>query len=177
MQILKRVLQGLAVVIVLLLVIGLLLPKAYLVERSITIRTDVDKVHAQVGDLRSWPAWTPWLEADPTIRTTLGAKTGGVGAHQSWTGESGSGELTFTLCDAERGVGYEMAFIEGETRTPSTGGLYYRELPEGTEVTWRMEGEMEMPFVGGWFALLFDGMVGPMFEDGLAKLKAVCEEG
>ena len=45
-----------------------------------------------------------------------------------------------------------------------------------TEVKWIMKGNMDMPVFGGYFALMMDSMVGPMFDRGLAKLKQVVEK-
>ena len=84
-----KIVKWLAIIIVVLVVvfilIGFVLPKNYNVERSVVIR--------------AWDRWTPWQEADPTIVTTFGETTAGVGA---------SGELTFTQCSPETGVVYDM---------------------------------------------------------------------
>ena len=45
----------------------------------------------------------------------------------------------------------------------------------GTIATWRMEGDAGSDPVGRWFGFFIDGFVGPMFEDGLARLKKVSE--
>ena len=89
------------------------------------------QVHAFVGDLEKWDEWTPWIEDDPSIVTTFGEKTVGVGAHQSWTSESGDGELTLTQSD-------ELAFrvvFDGEiprNRDLYWRGLVYSEFENGT---------------------------------------------
>ena len=172
MAILKWTLIVILGVIVLLLVGGLFLPKTFHLERSVDIQAPAATVHALVGDLRAWDQWTPWLEEDPTIVTTFGERTTGVGASQTWVGDSGDGELTFTASDPQRGVEYAMAFDGG--KYPSTGALRYEPLPDGTRVTWVMDGESN-GIVGRWFGLFMDGMVGPMFESGLTKLKATSE--
>ena len=98
-----KIVKWLAIIIVVLVVvfilIGFVLPKNYNVERSVVIRAEPAAIHTLVGELRAWDRWTPWQEADPTIVTTFGETTAGVGA---------SGELTFTQCSPETGVVYDM---------------------------------------------------------------------
>ncbi|MCA9782849.1 MAG: SRPBCC family protein [Candidatus Cloacimonetes bacterium] len=172
MSLMKRLVQGLGVLILVVVVVGLFLPRDYEVSRSIVIQASREAVHARVGELRAWPNWSPWLENDPTIVTTLGETTTGVGASQSWTSKEGPGELTFTECSLEQGIAYDMVF---DNRHRSKGVMSYEDDPGGVRVTWGMTGRMELPVIGGYFCLLMDTMVGPMFDTGLSKLKTVVE--
>ena len=156
-------------------------------SKSIVIKAPMAKVHEYVGDLKNWPTWEPWTDkeagGDPTIKTTYGATTAGVGAHQSWTGKDGDGELTFTKSDPATGIAYDMAFIQGDTKIPSKGWLTYKAVDGGTEVTWGMDGNFDMSCLGGaikWGRLMLPMMKGgieDMFDFGLAKLKKVSEAG
>ena len=42
---------------VLILVVGILLPSSYTVERSVVIEASPDEVHKYVGDLKKWEEW------------------------------------------------------------------------------------------------------------------------
>lgn len=172
---LKKILIGVVVVIVVLLLVGLVLPKHYEVKRSVVVKAEPAKVHQLVGDLKRWDEWAPWREEDPTIVTTFGPTTTGAGASQSWTGDSGSGRLRFTQSDAMTGVVYEMAFLEGDSEIPATGWVRYSPAPGGTEVEWAMQGDMDTPVVAGYLALLSNRFIGGMFDKGLTKLKARAE--
>lgn len=160
-----------AALVVLAVVVPVFLPDAYHVERSVVVEAPPETIHRLVGDLDQWDRWAPWKEEDPTIETRITIPTG-VGAHQTWTGDSGDGELTFTASDPATGVSYDMSFDQGAH--VSTGSIRYVAEGEGTRVTWIMDGE-----AGGWFQRYFvammDRMVGPMFEDGLGKLAAAAE--
>ncbi len=162
----------LVVLVVLFVGVSFLLPSDYRVERSVTIDAGPEQVHQLVGHLERWPEWTPWQEMDPTIETVLGDQTTGIGAHQKWDGDSGSGELTFTRCDASTGIAYDLAFDEGKHM--SVGTMDYETTAEGTKVTWTMAGDNE-GIIGRWFGVMMDAMVGPAFENGLAKLKTTAE--
>ena len=104
---LKVALSMVVLVIVVIAVIGFVLPSTYVVEKEIVIQSDPAAIHVYVDDLTKWPQWGPWHEKDPSIITTLGGITRGVGASQSWTGDSGSGELTFTASNPASGIEYE----------------------------------------------------------------------
>ena len=171
----KAALVVLATAVVAFVGIGLLLPSAYRVERSIVIAAGTPVIHAYVGDLSRWPEWTSWQDEDPSIRIKQGAITSGVGAHQSWSGDSGSGELTITESSPESGIRYDLSFDEGAWKSKAAV-LYH---PEGSEtrVTWEMSGDAGMNVIGRYFGVLMDDMVGPMFESGLEKLKSAAEKG
>jgi len=177
MKILKGFLFTVLALVVVFVAVGYFLSKDYDLERSIVIHATPAQIHVYVGDLEQWDNWMPWKEADPSIKVTLGEKTKGVGAHQSWTGKDGSGELTFTASDPEKGIEYDMAFImDDDTRATSHCVTRYEKVDGGTKVTWAMKGTMPGAVIGGWFAMLMDSMAGKDFDKGLAKLKALAEK-
>ena len=176
MRFLKNFLLSVLLILIIIVVAGLFLPASYTVERSITVNEGPEKVHEYVGDLTKWDEWAPWKEEDPTIVVTRGDKTRGVGASQSWVGESGDGALTITKDSPEEGIEYDIVFEGGQY--VCQGAIVYEGLPDGgTEVTWIMSGDMETPVIGGYFAILMDSMVGDMFDRGLKSLKSKVEQG
>lgn len=175
----KKLLTILLLLVAAVVGLGFALKPAYTVSRHVVIKAEPAKIHAWTGDFAKWDEFMPWKEDDPSIVYTRKGPTSGEGATETWTGENGDGALTITRSDPETGVDFDMVFIHGETRMPSKAGLHYRKVAEGTEVTWDIAGSMEpMGFVGRYFAPLMDRfMVGPMFDRGLQKLKAVVEKG
>ena len=169
----KKLLIGLVVLVVILVAVGFFLPSSYEVKRSVVIDAKPSAVHKYVGNLEKWGEWEPWTEGDPTIETTLGKKTSGVGASQTWTGKEGDGKLTFTASDSDKGIEYDMEFDGGKWK--SKGAMRYEAVEKKTTVTWEMTGTVELPVIGGYMALMMDGWTGPYFEKGLAKLKAKVE--
>lgn len=170
-----KIILGIAVVLVaIFFVVGQFLPRAYLVKRSVVIQAERDRIHALVGNLNAWREWSPWMEDDPTLKTTIGRKATGVGAHQSWTSKRGPGELTFTESSSTSGIAYDMSFDKGRFR--SQGSVEYTDASPGTRVTWTMTGDDGGSLFGRYFAVMTDSMVGPKFERGLEKLKAAAEK-
>ena len=170
---LKIVLSAVLGLVIVAAGVGFLLPSTYLVEKEIVIRASPAEVHVYVDDLTKWPEWAPWQEEDPSIVTTLGATTSGIGAHQSWTDDGGSGELTFTASDPASGVEYDLSFDDGAF--VSVGAFRYTDLAGTTKVTWSMQGDVGNNLIGRYFGLFSDALVGPMFTRGLEKLKASVE--
>jgi len=173
-RILKTLLSTIIVIIVVVVVVGLFLPTSYTVERSIVINASPNRIHEYVGNLENWNFWEPWREEDPTIVITHGEKTKGVGASQSWVGESGDGALTFTKVSATEGITYDLVFDGGTYVCQSA--MVYDPLEDGeTKVTWTMSGDMGTPVIGGYFAMMMDAMVGETFDKGLSNLKSTVE--
>ena len=173
MKVLKIIAITIALLVLVAVAVGFFLPTEYSVSRSVRIAASPEKVHELVGDLKRWDDWTPFKADDPTVVVTLGDKTAGVGAHQSWTGDSGNGELTFTASDPKTGVEYDMSMNDGAYKCK--GIVRYVPQGDSTEVSWSMSGDMDTPVIGGYFVLIMDAAVGPMFQKGLDKLKLVAE--
>lgn len=176
MGFLKNLVSAVIIILILILVVGLFLPTSYTVQRYIVIDAPPEEVHEYVGDLKKWDEWTPWKEDDPTIVVTHGDKTSGVGASQSWVGESGDGALTITKDAPEKGIEYDLVF-DGGTYVCESAMNYDALQDGGTKVTWVMDGDMGTPVIGGYFAIMMDSMVGEMFDRGLSNLKAKVEGG
>ena len=175
----KKILIGLVAILLLFTVIGLFLPTEYTIERSVTVNATPEEVHAMVDDLKKWPEWMPWWDMDDSIEVTYGDKTVGQGASQSWTGEDGDADIEITK-STPNGIEYLMHMNMFGKKLPSHGFVTYEppgelEIPSGLKVTWKMDGDMAVPVLGGYFALGSDNMIGGAFQDGLLKLKAAVE--
>lgn len=173
---LKKILIAVLVLIAAILLIGAFLPARFEASRTIEIQADRTRVHEFVGELKRWDSWGPWKEEDPSIVVSFGEKTTGIGAYQSWTGDSGNGELTFSQCSVEQGIVYDMNFFDGDKKLPAKCWMKYNPVnANSTQVTWGMEGSIDMPLVGGWIVILMQPSLDDMIQKGLNKLKAVSE--
>jgi hypothetical protein len=162
-------------IIGLFIVVGLILPNEVNIQRNISINAPIETIHSNVSDLNNWPLWSPWIEQDPTIKTTLGDISQGVGASQVWHGTGGSGQLKLTESSLIQGVLYDMSF-DGDSTVYQAGFSY--QLDDNSDqvvVTWTMKGEMSPIIIGNYFALFMDSLIGDSFSQGLEKLKRVSE--
>jgi len=190
MAIMKKIGLILVGLVVVFVGVGLMLPTQINVERSIVIQSAPAEIHQYVGDLQKWEQWTPWQKEDPTLVITLGDITAGVGASQSWQGDSGKGSLKIVSSSPDTGITYDLYFdgdqhksdcvmrydeIQAIGNTDLPGDTAINTLTKRTNVTWSMSGDMSIPVVGGYLALMMDGMAGGMLEQGLVSLKKVVE--
>lgn len=145
---------------------------AYHAERKATINSCSKEVIATVSDLRTWEAWSAWINKDSTMVLTYSESPVGEGAWYSWTSENmGGGKLTITSVTENR-MEYDLAF---EGMGQSKG--YFDVVPTegGVEVTMGLDGES--PFFTRVFNLMMDDLVGPDFDTCLAKLQPFIAKG
>lgn len=173
-MLLRKILLVVLTLLALAMLVGLVLPTVWVVERSTLINVPAARVHELVGDLRRWPEWTTWSEVSSGLQIQYGRTTSGTGASQSWTDDDGAGRLVYTRCDAA-GVAYDMAFIDDGKEMPAKGEIRYDAAGEATTVTWTMTGDLQVPVVGGWVRLMMLEYVEDDLDRSLAKLKRVAE--
>ena len=163
------------IILIALFVIGsFVLPTDYTVSRSIVINGDRSQVHEFVGDLDKWPAWSPWEKADSSIIVYPGDSSSGMGASQTWKGDSGSGYLVFTDTSEEDGIKYDLLF---DDRDKAKAVISYSGSEGATQVTWSMKGDMENSMITGpYIAMSMDMIVGRLFSQGLEDLKEEVEK-
>ena len=148
---------------------NLFITSEYEFERSIKIDASIDSVYNHLSDLHNWPKWAVWWKNDSTIVTEFNEVKLGKGASMKWKGEEvGEGGLEIISCSNEE---LEIKFNFGDM-TPN-GFFEFEEIDGVTKVIWRMKGEM--PFFIRFMTLFMDKMAGPDLEEGLKRLKDVCE--
>jgi uncharacterized protein YndB with AHSA1/START domain len=174
MKWLKRVLIGVVVLAALLLVIGLLLPSGFKVQRSVAIAAPPATVYAFIVDPRQWKAWSVWNQRDPAMQMQYSGAASGAGAKWSWQSKSeGNGAMEFTAAVPNERVDYALSFPD--FGMISQGALRLTPQGSGTLVTWTNEGDMGSNPINRYFGLMMDRLVGPDFEGGLKNLQALAE--
>ena len=172
----KKILIGLAIVILLLVVVIALQPSTYRVERSATMNAPAPAVFAQVNDFHKWNAWSPWAKLDPAMKQTFEGAPAGTGAVYTWAGNSDVGEGRMTINESRPSdlVKIKLEFLKPFAANSDTTFTFQ---PEGnqTKVTWTMVGDKN--FIAKAFGLVMnmDKMIGADFEKGLAQMKSVVE--
>ena len=177
MKILKRVLLAVVVLVVLFLLIGLFLPSRYRVERSVVVQAKPAAIYGQISNFKNWLQWTAWNQAKyPDMQVKFDGPGTGVGAGYSWEGKStGQGSIKFTRVEPDKGIWYDLDFELGKYK--STGAITLEQAGDRIKVTWSKEGDLGGNPVHRYFGLMMDRMIGPDFEEGLAKLKQIAEAG
>src|ERR1044071_4922371 len=167
----KKILLGLAAVIVIFLIFVATRPADFRAERSATIAAPAQALFDQVNDHHKFAVWNPFMKLDPNVKNTYSGPEAGVGAVCSWDGNRDIGAGSSTIIESEPG---ELVRMRMDWKRPMEGTsmVNFTFKPEGdkTVVTWAMYGK------NGFMAKLVsvfmdcDKMCGPPFEQGLADL-------
>lgn len=171
----KKILIGLAALIVVILLIAAVAPKDFKIEKSITINKPKAEVFAYLKMLQNAKNWEPWSKMDPDMKVELKGVDGTVGAISSWSGnkEVGSGEQEIKNISENEKIDFELRFSEP---MKAVNTAYYTTQDAGenqTQVTWAMQGKTPYPM--NLLCLIMKGKVEKNFEQGLANLKIVLE--
>ena len=150
-------------------------PDDFRITRSLAISAPTSVAFAQVNDLHRWLAWSPWEGIDANLKRTYEGPAAGVGAKYGWEGKkTGAGAMTIAQSQEPASVRLDLDFLKP---FKASNVVEFTFQPQGrdTLVSWTMTGKDT--FVTKIFCLLCnrDKMCGDMFEQGLAKLKGVCE--
>jgi hypothetical protein len=174
---LRKILVGLAALVVVLVAVVALQPSEFRVARSATIAAPAPALFAQVNDFRKWDAWSPWAKLDPAMKKVYTGAPAGTGAVYAWSGngEVGEGRTTITESRPNEVVRIRLEFVRPFA---ATNDVEFTFKPDGdrTAVTWSMTGRNGFMAKAAGLFMDMDRMVGGQFESGLAQLKAVAEK-
>jgi len=175
MKILKILLFIVVGIIGIVIILGLVAPKKYSVERSVSIEAPTGLVKDQIVRFENFKEWEPWGAADPNMKVTIEGEDGAVGAVYRWEGNDqvGSGTQEIINMTDDR-VDIKLNFIapwESEDFT------YYEfnDQGESVEVTWGMDGTNPFPMNVMAMFMDIEGMIGNQYDKGLNQLKARCQ--
>ena len=174
---LKKIAIGVVAVIAIILGLAATKPGNFAVQRSVIIKAPPEKIIALVGDFHQWASWSPWELLDPNMTRTFSGPSSGKGAAYQWKGNADVGEARMEIIDMAP-PGKVIIKLDFMTPFESHNTTEFTLVPQGdgTRVTWNMTGPM--PFVSKIMSVFasMDGMIGPDFEKGLTKMKAVAEK-
>ena len=169
----QKLLYGVAAALLLLVIIGLALPRTHHVEVSAEIDAHPATVFALLNDFRRYSLWSPLLETDPNVRLLYSGSERGVGATMSWDGAIvGSGTQTIVASTP-----YEQISLLMNPGEPGEARSRYDIVPGAgtTIVTWGFDRDYGFNLVGRYFAPMLGGVVARDFAGGLANLKELAE--
>ncbi|MEX2526036.1 MAG: SRPBCC family protein [Gemmatimonadota bacterium] len=165
-----RILGVMALLLLMGLGVGLLLPGTWAVERSIVLHGTPQEIYPRLADPAGWPGWTVWPESARRIP----APERGVGAGWEWDdGTYGQGEFTLRRLEPPRAVEYTVEVEGGRIRIQ--GELRLEPLDEGTRLVWREEGDFGRNPLLGYQALRMEGDQGLQLQRSLDRLKEAVE--
>ena len=174
MKIVKRILLGIAGVIVLLLVIGLFIKRDYTVSREITINEPVETVFNYVVLLKNQDHYSKWAIMDPNMKKEYKGTDGTVGFVSGWDSQNkdlGKGEQEITKIEPDKRIDYELRFYRPFEAVEQA---YMTTEPIGqdsTHVVWGFDGHLNYPVNLMLLFVNFDKILGADLQGGLKRLK------
>jgi hypothetical protein len=150
-------------------------PDTFMVRRSASIAAPPEKIFPMIDDLRAQSAWSPF-EKDPNMKRTHSGAPRGKGAVYAWDGnrQVGAGRIAITESVPSSKV-VLLLEMSRPFKAHNTVEFTLDRIDAGTTVTWAMQGRQ--PYMAKVMGLFVDcdKMCGGLFEEGLAKLKALAE--
>jgi hypothetical protein len=152
------------------------LPREPEVTRSIDIAAPRTAVFPLVADLRHLPDWLPLLAADPNVAVAFTGPLDGVGQTITWESrrpDVGSGVERITDITPDSSV--EMSVARSARAPTDAWFTLTAKGPNQTTVLWGLRQDLGFSPVARYRGLGIDHLVGPDYERGLARLKALAE--
>jgi hypothetical protein len=164
-----------AVAVVAVLAYAASKPDTFMVRRSASIAAPPEKIFPMIDDLRAQSAWSPF-EKDPNMKRTHSGAPRGKGAVYAWDGnrQVGAGRIAITESVPSSKVVLLLDMVR-PFKAHNTVEFTLDRIGASTNVTWAMQGGQ--PYMAKVMSLFVDcdKMCGGLFEEGLAKLKALAE--
>jgi uncharacterized protein YndB with AHSA1/START domain len=172
----RKILQYLGLSLVVALAVAYILPGAVKVQRETVIEAPPEDVFKLVNGFAAFNQWSPWYERDPGGEYRIEGPPSGVGARLVWASDEpdvgqGSQEIVETIEDRLVRTRLDFGDMGG-------GHAFFQLEPEGehTKVVWSFDTDLGLNPVSRYVGLMFDRWIGPDYEYGLARLKALAEE-
>lgn len=170
-KLLKILIKCLLLLLLVLVLIGLILPQSYSVNKTIEINANIEVVKPLVTDFSQWQKWSPWEKVDSSIRFTLGEPSSGLGAHQSWKGKWGYGEMIITSISQNK-VSFNILLnaehiIRGTFNFSEQNGI--------VTLICNIEGQTTAPLISGYTAILSEYVLRNTVSLGLNNLQTVAQ--
>lgn len=171
---LKRIVFLLFSTIIILLIIGLVLPTEFQIERKIEISADKDSVFNYIKYLKNQNEFSVWSRMDPEMKISYKGTDGKPDFVYSWKSkneEVGIGSQTITKITPGKRIDTHLKFLVPFENEDDAFMEVKKLTPKKTQVTWGLNGKMPYPLNA--FTLFFDmdEALGKDLEGGLKNLK------
>jgi hypothetical protein len=166
-------------ILALLVLLAIVAPKKYELNRSIIINRPVSEVFQYVKMVKNQDYWSPWKKRDPNMKQSFTGTDGSVGFVSKWESDHkqvGAGEQEIKSIIENERIDTELRFLK-PWKSVSDAYLITK-AAEGskTEVVWGFKGVNKVPFNIMMLMYNMDKAVGTDFEEGLSSLKELLEQ-
>lgn len=171
---LLEILISLAIVAVLFIVVGFILPSSRHLEHSVETNRKMPIVYDTLNSVRRFRDWNPSVAGDPAIKINLSGPETGVGAKVSWDSKVpalGQGSWTISATEPGKSVSYAIEDIDRGTNKRSQ----FTFEPTGKagrniQITQSYDVEYGMNLLGRFSGLYVGSNIGEKMKVGLSSL-------
>ena len=161
-------------ILLLALIVALLSPPRYQIERSIIIKRPQPEVMSRVSDFNYYKEWNPWQQMEPLAQPIITGTAKKPGHKYEWNGKKiGSGSLTLRDID-QKHIRFDLEFLRPWKSKATDNWLFEEWGANETKVTWQNAGELPFPMARLMWPMIRNGL-DKQFVQGLNNLKKISE--
>jgi uncharacterized protein YndB with AHSA1/START domain len=176
---LMTILGIIAGIIAVVLLLALIAPKAYSVQRSLVINRPRQQIFDYIKYLRNQDHYSKWVMTDPNKRMTYTGIDGTEGFNAAWDSDmkqAGKGHQTIEkIVDGER-VDIRVVFIRPFAGVADTYIATQSITENTTTVKWAFDSKMAFPMNAMLLFMNMDKMLGTDMDISLNNLKQILEK-
>ncbi|HET7842961.1 MAG TPA: SRPBCC family protein [Xanthomonadales bacterium] len=165
---------SIAIVVVLFLGIGLLLPSHARVERKVELGNPVSQVYDTLNNLKKFNVWQPWVAVDPRAKYTIEGPEFGVGSKVRWNSmfDKSLGQGSIEIVETEPEELVKMSLDNNWRGTNKTWTMFIEQSSQTNAVTvrWVVDVDYGWDIMGRYAGMYLNGRVGELMNEGLGRL-------
>ena len=154
--------------------IAYFLPKTVVIERSADIQAPTKTVYAQIVDLHQWDNWSPWKRIGKNDSVEYINHGIGLGGGYIWRNKTKESSATIEIIEVDP-LSKVTVSLDLMERGEALSSFVLAEKNGGTTIEWTFTYDVGNNPFARWIGLLMKKRMGTDFDNGLVKLKAICQ--
>jgi hypothetical protein len=166
-------------IVLLVILLALVTPKNFKMERSIVISKSKAEVFEYIKSLKNQDNWSVWAKKDPNMKKEFRGTDCTVGFVSRWESEDksvGIGEQEIKKITEGERIDFELRFEKPFKATNDTFMIIETVGNNQTKLSWGFSGKMKFPMTLFHLLMNMEKMIGKDFEEGLSNLKKIVEK-
>lgn len=173
----KMFLTGLLFLALLFILFSFFIPSTVRISRVVEINAPAEKIYAAISDVNNWSKWMPWSGADSLFNINTNVTPNSIGSSYSWNVKndiSKKGKIVIKELTAEEIITENE--LSGYNLSPGSVKLHKDSSASFVLVEWKIKVQLKWYPWSKLKGIMLDKIYGPVLENGLGRLKTICEE-